>query len=86
MLDRYDCDALEDSDDAAESIEGFRGTVGRVSGRLGRDGGGIATGDEGGDRPADERTGAEMFRSCAYEESFPDTAAALGTGFGGVGG
>jgi len=42
-------------DEAAESMDGLRmGAVGLVSGRLGRDGGGMAAGEAGGERPADD--------------------------------
>lgn len=84
-MDRYDCEALEDSEETAESIEGFRGAVGRVSGLLGRDGGGIVPGDEGGEMLAEERTGAETFRSWAYEDGFPGMLPPLVVWFGGVG-
>ena len=53
----------------AESIEGLRWVVGRVSGWFGRDGGGIAAGDDGGETPAEGTTGAEKLRSWAYEDS-----------------
>lgn len=60
---RKGCEVVDDSDEAAESIDGLRGGVGRVSGRFGREGGGMAVGDAGGEMPADDRTGAETFRS-----------------------
>lgn len=77
---------MEDSDETAESIEGLRGAVGLVSARFGRDGGGMAVGDNGGEMPADERRGAETFRSWAYEDSFTGGMAPLLALFGGVGG
>jgi hypothetical protein len=79
----YDCE-FDDRDDTCESIEGFRGAVGRVSGRwLGREGGGMVTGEDGGEMPADERTGAETLRSWAYEESFGAGLLAVKGGDGG---
>jgi hypothetical protein len=60
----YDCE-VDDRDETCESIEWFRGAVGRVSGRLGRDEAGMATGEEGGETAAEVTTGAETFRSCA---------------------
>jgi hypothetical protein len=56
-------------EEAAESIEGLRtGTVGLVSGRLGREGAGIAAGEAGGERPADDSEGDEACRSWACAE------------------
>jgi hypothetical protein len=58
-------------EDAAESIEAVRtGTAGFVSGRFGRDGGGMAAGDAGGEKPADDSVGDETCRT------------GRGTGFG----
>jgi hypothetical protein len=64
------CEALDESDDAAESMEGFRtGAVGLVvSGRLGREGGGMVTGDAGGEMPADDSVGDDACRSFAYTD------------------
>ena len=61
---------MDDRDDKVESIEGFRGGMGLVSGRFGRDEGGIFAGDNGGEMPPEDTTGAETFRSWAYEDSF----------------
>jgi hypothetical protein len=59
------CEAPEDSEEAAESIEGVRaGAVGRVSGRCGREGGGMTLGDSGGE----DSEGDEMCRSWAWAE------------------
>jgi hypothetical protein len=44
--------------------------MGLVSGRFGRDEGGIFAGDKGGEMPPEDTTGAETFRSWAYEDSF----------------
>jgi hypothetical protein len=73
-LTRKDCEALDDSDEAAESMEWLRiGGVGRVSGRFGREGGGmVTTGDAGGEKPADGGTGSETFRSGTCEDDFVD--------------
>jgi hypothetical protein len=58
------CEAPEDIEDAAESIEGLRtGAEGRVSGRVGREGWGMATGEAGGEMPADDSVGDETCRS-----------------------
>lgn len=72
-------------DETWESIEGFLWAVGRVSGRLGREGGGMVPGEEGGDAaPVDGRAGADTLRSCAYEDGFPKGAALLKGAEGGV--
>lgn len=86
VFPRYDCEAPDESDDAAESIDGLRGAVGRVSGRCGRDGGGMVTGDAGGEMPVDDRTGAETLRSWAYEDGFAGWFPPLAGMVGGVGG
>jgi hypothetical protein len=53
-------------EEAAESIEGLRtGAVALVSGRLGREGGGMVTGEAGGERPANDSVGDEACRSWA---------------------
>jgi hypothetical protein len=46
----------------------------------------MVTGEEGGEMPADDRTGAETFRSWAYEDSFAGGLPALEAVVGGVGG
>lgn len=81
------CEAVDDSEDAAESIEGLRtGTVGLVSGRFGRDGGGMVTGEAGGEMPAEDSVGDDSWRSLAYADG-RDGCAKLGVGtVGGVGG
>lgn len=61
------CEAPDDMEEAAESIEGLRtGCVGLVSGRFGREGGGMA-GEAGGETPADvsERAAAAGSWACA---------------------
>jgi hypothetical protein len=68
-LARYDCEAFDDIDDSCESIEWLRWAVGRVSGWLGREGGGIVAGEDGGEMLAEDKSGADTFLSCAYDES-----------------
>jgi hypothetical protein len=56
-------EAPEDMEEAAESIDGLRtGAAGFVSGRCGREGGGMAGGEAGGERPADDSVGDETCR------------------------
>lgn len=62
VFDLYDWEALEDIEETAESMEGFRGAVGRGSGRFGRDGGSMAVGEDGGEKPDEDERGAEKFR------------------------
>jgi len=79
--------AVDESDDAAESMEGLRtGTVGRVSGRLGRDGGSMVKGEAGGEKPADERAGDETWRSWAYADGLVGVRKPVVEKLGGVGG
>ena len=63
-------EALDESDDAAESMEGCRtGAVGLVvSGWFGREDGGMVTGDVGGEMPADDSVGDDACRSLAYTD------------------
>jgi len=80
-------EAVEDSDDAAESIEGLRtGTVGLVSGRFGRDGGGMVTGDAGGEIPAEDSVGDDTCRSFAYADGLEGCVKFGAATMGGVGG
>lgn len=80
-------EAVEDSDDAAESIEGLRtGTVGLVSGRFGRDGGGMVTGDAGGEIPAEDSVGDDTCRSFAYADGLEGCVKFGAARLGGVGG
>lgn len=81
-------EALEESDEAAESIEGLRtGTVGLVvSGRFGREGGGMVTGDAGGEMPADDSVGDDTCRSFAYADGLVGWLKLWVGKMGGVGG
>lgn len=83
------CEALDERDEAAESIEGLRtGTGGlAVSGRLGREGGGdMMTGDAGGETPADDSVGDETCRSFAYADGLAGWVELVVGALGGVGG
>jgi len=50
-------------------MDGLRWGVGRASCRLGREGGSMATGEAGGETPADDETGADALRIWAYEDN-----------------
>jgi hypothetical protein len=87
-------EALDESEEAAESMEGLRtGTAGVVvSGRFGRDCGDMTTGDAGGEMPAEDSVGDETWRSFAYADGLAGWVAVVvvavvvvGT-LGGVGG
>jgi hypothetical protein len=69
-------------------MEGLRtGAVGRVvSGRFGREGGGMATGDAGGDMPADDSVGEDACRSLAYTDGCAGWLKLLAGTLGSVGG
>jgi hypothetical protein len=78
-------EALEDMDEAAESIDGLRtGAAGFVSGRCGREGGGMAAGEAGGERPADDSVGDETCRIA--DGRCPLLVVGTGCVVGGVGG
>jgi hypothetical protein len=82
-------EALDENDEAAESIDGLRtGALGRgvVSGRFGREGGGMVTGDAGGDMPADDSVGDDACRSLAYTDGRVGWLKLLKGAPGGVGG
>lgn len=81
-------EALDESEDAAESMEGLRiGTVGvAVSGRFVRDCGDMMTGDAGGEMPADDSVGDETCRSFAYAEGLVGWVMWVVGTLGGVGG
>ena len=80
-------EALDEREDAAESIEGFRtGGVGvAVSGRLGREED-MMRGEAGGEMPADDSVGDETWRSFAYADGLDGGLAKLVGTLGGVGG
>lgn len=45
----------------------------------------MVVGEDGGEKPADGRTGAETFRSCAYDLAFAGLFPTLSVGFEGRG-
>ncbi len=82
------CEALAlDNDEVADSIEGLRaGAMGLVSGRLGRDGGGmvVVIGDAGGEMAADDSEGDVGCRRWAYAGDRVDAMKVVEDTAGGV--
>lgn len=76
---------MEDIEETAESMDGFRGTAGRGSGRFGRDGGSMAVGEDGGEKPVEDEVGAEKFRIWACEDAFAGIFPPLSVVLGGNG-
>lgn len=81
-------DALDEREEAAESMEGLRtGAVGvAVSVRFGREDGDMMRGDAGGEMPADDSVGDETWRSFAYADGLAGWVVKVVGTLGGVGG